>query len=156
MVELSSSKSLILSPVTEAYRISPICTVSILEGKGDELFRELYTHKIDLILSNYPPPALEQKQVFSKSIAKLPVSIFGATKFQTQKIRWKLVWRLLSRWTWKPQKSTHFNFGPKCVGGPIQEDRTKENWIWYLLLIETQWAEAFDSPLYLTSRWTTA
>ncbi|RZK73497.1 MAG: LysR family transcriptional regulator [Pedobacter sp.] len=78
----SVPKSVILSLVTEAYRLSPQCTVSILEGKGDELFRELYTHKIDLMLSNYPPPALGQKQVFSKSIAKLPVSIFGAAKFQ--------------------------------------------------------------------------
>jgi len=81
----SVPKSVILSLVAEAYRLSPLCTVSILEGKGDELFRELYTHKIDLILSNYPPPALEQKQVYSKSIAKLPISIFGASKFQMLK-----------------------------------------------------------------------
>ena len=56
----SVPKSVILALVVAAYQISPSCTVSILEGKGDELFRELYNHKIDLILSNYPPPALEQ------------------------------------------------------------------------------------------------
>lgn len=78
----SVPKSVILSLVLEAYKISDSCTISILEGKGDELFRELYNHKIDLILSNYPPPALEQSQVFSKSIAKLPVSVFGANKFR--------------------------------------------------------------------------
>ena len=77
----SVPKSVILSLVLEAYKSGP-CTVSILEGKGDELFRELYAHRIDLILSNYPPPALEQKQVFSKSVAKLPVSIYGSAKFQ--------------------------------------------------------------------------
>jgi len=81
----SVPKSVILSLVKEAYKISPTCTVSILEGKGDELFRELYNHKIDLILSNYPPPALEQRQVFSKSVAKLPVAIFGAPSFQKLK-----------------------------------------------------------------------
>lgn len=81
----SVPKSVILSLVQEAYKISSSCTVSILEGKGDELFRELYNHKIDLILSNYPPPALEQKQVYSKSIAKLPVSIFGAPSFRALK-----------------------------------------------------------------------
>lgn len=78
----SVPKSVILSLALEAYRISPHCTVSILEGKGDELFRELYNHKIDLILANYPPPVIEQKQVFSKSIAKLPVSVFASSKFK--------------------------------------------------------------------------
>ncbi|MGE0616913.1 MAG: LysR family transcriptional regulator, partial [Bacteriovoracia bacterium] len=38
----SVPKSVILSLAKAAYRIGP-CTVSILEGKGDELFRELYT-----------------------------------------------------------------------------------------------------------------
>lgn len=80
----SVPKSIILSLVTEAYRIAPNCTVSILEGKGDELFRELYNHKIDLILSNYPA-ALEQSKVFSRSVAKLPVSIFGSKKYQSVK-----------------------------------------------------------------------
>jgi LysR family transcriptional activator of nhaA len=81
----SVPKSVILSLVKEAYKISPSCTVSILEGKGDELFRELYNHKLDLILSNFPPPALEQRQVYSKSVAKLPVSIFGAASFSSLK-----------------------------------------------------------------------
>lgn len=77
----SVPKTVILSLVTEAYKIGN-CTVSILEGKGDELFRELYAHRIDLILSNFPPPVMEQKQVFSKSVAKLPVSVYGASQFQ--------------------------------------------------------------------------
>jgi len=80
----SVPKSVILSLVTEAYR-SGRCTVSILEGKGDELFRELYGHRIDLILSNYPPPALEKEQVYSRSVAKLPVSVYGATEFLSLK-----------------------------------------------------------------------
>jgi len=78
----SVPKNVILRLTKSAYRIAP-CTVSILEGKGDELFRELYAHRIDLILSNYPPPALEQKQVYSKSVAKSPVSVFGPSQFQS-------------------------------------------------------------------------
>lgn len=78
----SVPKSVILSLVLEAYKIGP-CTVSILEGKGDELFRELAAHRIDLILSNYPPPAVESKQIYSKSVAKLPVAVYGAKQFQT-------------------------------------------------------------------------
>lgn len=80
----SVPKSIVLSLVAEAYKIAPHCTVSILEGKGDELFRELYNHKIDLILSNYPA-VLDQKKVFSRSVAKLPVSIFGSKKYQSVK-----------------------------------------------------------------------
>jgi LysR family transcriptional activator of nhaA len=76
----SVPKGVILSIVMAAYKISP-CVVSILEGKGDELFRELRAHKIDLIVSNYPSQALEEAQVFSKSIAKLPVSVYGSKKY---------------------------------------------------------------------------
>ncbi len=77
----SVPKGVILNLVKEAYKISPKCTVSILEGAGDELFRELYNHKIDLILTNYPSPAMSQKQVFSKSVAKLYVTVFGTSNY---------------------------------------------------------------------------
>lgn len=77
----SVPKGVILSIVMEAYKIAP-CTVSILEGKGDELFRELRTHRLDLIVSNYPAQAMEETQVYSKSVAKLPVSVYGAAKFK--------------------------------------------------------------------------
>jgi LysR family transcriptional activator of nhaA len=80
----SVPKSVILSIVTEAHKITP-CAVSILEGKGDELFRELRNHKIDLIVSNYPSQAMEEAQVFSKSVAKLPVSVYGSKKFKDLK-----------------------------------------------------------------------
>lgn len=77
----SVPKSVLLLIVMAAYKIAP-CTVSILEGKGDELFRELRAHRIDLIVSNYPAQAIEETQVFSKSVAKLPVSVYGAKKFK--------------------------------------------------------------------------
>lgn len=77
----SVPKSVILSIVMEANKIAP-CAISILEGKGDELFRELRAHKIDLLVSNYPSQALEEAQVFSKSVAKLSVSVYGATKYK--------------------------------------------------------------------------
>lgn len=80
----SVPKRVILSIVMAAYKIAP-CTVSILEGKGDELFRELRAHKIDLIVSNYPSQAIEEAQVFSKSVAKLPVAVYGAKKFSQLK-----------------------------------------------------------------------
>lgn len=77
----SVPKSVILSLVMKAYQIAP-CTVSILEGKGDELFRELQAHRIDLILSNYSAPANENEDVYSKSVAKLPVFVYGSSAFK--------------------------------------------------------------------------
>lgn len=80
----SVPKSVLLSLVMAAHRIAP-CTVSLLEGKGDELFRELRSHCIDLLVSNYPAQALEEAQVFSKSVARVPVSVYGAPKFKALK-----------------------------------------------------------------------
>ena len=80
----SVPKSVLLSLAMEAYKIAP-CSVSILEGKGDELFRELRTHKIDLIVSNYPSQAMEEAQVYSRSVARLPVFVFGTKKFASLK-----------------------------------------------------------------------
>ncbi len=75
----SVPKSVIHSLVVEAHKIAP-CTVSILEGKGDELFRELRAHKLDLIVSNYPTLKVEEAQVYAKSVAKLPVAVYGSVK----------------------------------------------------------------------------
>lgn len=80
----SVPKKVILSLVLAAQNITP-CGVSILEGKGDELIRELRSHRIDLIVSNYPSQAIEDTQVFSKSVAKLPVSVYGASKYKNLK-----------------------------------------------------------------------
>ncbi len=77
----SVPKNVLLSIAIEAYNIAG-CTVSILEGKGDELFRELRAHRLDLIVSNYPSQAPEEGQVFSKSVGKLPVFVYGAEKFK--------------------------------------------------------------------------
>ncbi len=77
----SVPKDVILSLVIAAYRAGP-CVVSLLEGRGDELFRELRAHRIDLIVSNYPAQAMEETDVFSKSVAKLPVSVYGAAPFK--------------------------------------------------------------------------
>lgn len=80
----SVPKSIILSLVLRAYKIAP-CTVSIFEGNGDELYQELRTHRLDLIVSNYPFPAREGAQIYSRSVGKLPVSIYGIEKFKSVK-----------------------------------------------------------------------
>lgn len=80
----SVPKSVLLSLVMAAHKIAP-CSVSILEGKGDELLRELRAHRIDLIVSNYPFQIIEDTKVFSKSVARLPVSVYGQKKHKILK-----------------------------------------------------------------------
>ncbi len=80
----SVPKTVLLAVVMAAYKIAP-CVVSILEGKGDELLRELWAHRIDLIVSNYPPQVMEKTQVFSRSVAKLTVSVYGSEKYKPLK-----------------------------------------------------------------------
>ena len=57
------------------------CVVSISEGHGDELLRELRAHRLDLLISNYPPPVGEAAGFYAKNIARMPVVICGASKF---------------------------------------------------------------------------
>lgn len=57
------------------------CTVSFLEGNGEELMREMALHKIDLVISNYIPRIRDDLKIYSRSIAKSPVSIYGSKEF---------------------------------------------------------------------------
>lgn len=58
------------------------CVISILEGKADELLRELVAHRIDLIVTNFVPTLLENKGLYARSIAKAPVLVCGSSKFK--------------------------------------------------------------------------
>lgn len=77
----SVSKHIILRLTEAAYAAGP-CTVSILEGKGDELLRELRAHRLDLLLSNFPPSLDESGQLTVRSIGRLPISVYGAPKYR--------------------------------------------------------------------------
>ena len=57
------------------------CIVSISEGHGDELLRELRAHRVDLVIANYPPPVGEPAGFYAKNIAKMPVVVCGSAKF---------------------------------------------------------------------------
>jgi LysR family transcriptional activator of nhaA len=57
------------------------CVVSIAEGHGDELMRLLRAHRIDLVLSNYPPPVGEASGFYAKCIAKMNVIVCGTQKY---------------------------------------------------------------------------
>lgn len=72
----SVPKAVIFEVVLQAYRQGD-CTVSVLEGAGSDLLRELGAHQIDLLLSNYPPTG-EVPSIYAQSVAKLEVVVCAA------------------------------------------------------------------------------
>lgn len=77
-------KHLILKVFHKA-RASFDCVVSFAEGHGDELLRELRAHRLDLVISNYPPHVGEAAGFYAKSVARMPVVICAAAKFSNLK-----------------------------------------------------------------------
>ncbi len=57
------------------------CTVSLLEGDGEELIREMQLHKIDLVIANYIPNIKDDLKIYSRSISKFPINIYGSKKY---------------------------------------------------------------------------
>jgi len=56
------------------------CTITFLEGRQDELLRELTQHRIDLLVTNQNP-IVGPGQVYSRKIARLPLLALGSKKF---------------------------------------------------------------------------
>ncbi len=77
----SVPKAVVLKVVKAALEIAP-CSISILEGKGDELIRQLSLHQIDLFIANYSPSSIDGPNLFARSLAKIPVSMYGAPSFK--------------------------------------------------------------------------
>ena len=80
----SVPKSLVQSLIHSAQKIAP-CAITVLEGGGDYLFRELQAHRIDLVISNFPPTIGDSKQYFSRLLAKIPITVFSTKKYQPLK-----------------------------------------------------------------------
>lgn len=76
----SVPKQILLQIVQLAYQIAP-CQVTISEGKSDELLRELISHRMDLVVTNFVPVATPAKGLFPRLIAKNHVEMYGAKKF---------------------------------------------------------------------------
>lgn len=57
------------------------CVVSLIEGHGDELLRELRAHRVDLVVCNHPPPVGNSAGFYAKNIAKMPIVVCASAKF---------------------------------------------------------------------------
>lgn len=69
----------------EAAQKKDSCTVTVRQGEGDLIFRELLAHRVDLVISDYQPTIGDAKKFHIKHLVKAPVSIFGVRKFQNLK-----------------------------------------------------------------------
>lgn len=78
----SVPKQIILQLVKHAFRISP-CQITLSEGKSDELLRELISHRMDIMVTNFLPVGTDVKGLFPKSITKKNIAFYGAPKFKT-------------------------------------------------------------------------
>ena len=76
----SVPKHIVLQLVKHALKISP-CQITLTEGKTDELLRELFAHRLDLMLTNYLPIGLSDKGIYPKVLSKNSVSFYGTSKF---------------------------------------------------------------------------
>lgn len=71
----------VLQKAQEAYD----CVVSIIEGHGDELLRELLAHRVDIIVCNYPPPVGDAAGFYAKSLGKMQIVVCASPKFSNLK-----------------------------------------------------------------------
>jgi len=77
----SIPKQIMLRLTKAAYKVGN-CQVSLVEGKAEEILRELIAHRVDLFLTNFIPSALESRRLVHRSIVKSPVSIYGSARFR--------------------------------------------------------------------------
>lgn len=74
-------KQIVLQVVQAALKISA-CQITLMEGRGDELLRELVSHRMDLLVTNSLPSGIDAKGLVHRMITKKNVAIYGAPKFK--------------------------------------------------------------------------
>ena len=82
---LDSIPKKLIKLLVESARNFTDCNITVLDGEGDYLFRELLSHKIDLVVSNFPPSIGDTKLFNTRLLASSTISIFAAPKFANLK-----------------------------------------------------------------------
>lgn len=82
---LDSIPKTVIQHLTDAAFLWGPCTVTVLEGTGDLLFRELLAHKVDLVVADYHPDVGDSRRFFIRSLGHHPISIFGTRSFSRLK-----------------------------------------------------------------------
>lgn len=77
----SVPKQIVLQLVKQAFKISP-CQITLSEGKSDELLRELTSHRMDLMVTNFLPAGTDGKGLYPRAVTKKNVAFYGSPKFK--------------------------------------------------------------------------
>jgi LysR family transcriptional activator of nhaA len=77
----SVPKQIVLQLVKQAFRIAP-CQITLSEGSSDELVRELVSHRMDMLVTNFLPAGIEGIGLYPKSITRKNVAFYAAPKFK--------------------------------------------------------------------------
>lgn len=77
----SIPKQVMLQLTQAALKISP-CSISLVEGKFDELMRDLSAHKVDLAITNFLPKLEATQGMYHKVLSKRNVGIYGSPDFK--------------------------------------------------------------------------
>ncbi len=78
----SIPKQVMLQLTQAALKIAP-CSISLVEGKFEELMRDLTSHKVDLAISNFLPRLEATKGMYHKVISKRPLGIYGSPEYKS-------------------------------------------------------------------------
>ncbi len=78
----SIPKQVMLQLTQAALKIAP-CSISLVEGRFEELMRDLSSHKVDLLISNFLPKLEATKGLYHKLISKRPIGIYGSPQYKS-------------------------------------------------------------------------
>ena len=77
----SVPKHMILKLIRDARNICE-CHVTIHQGRGADLLRDLNSHALDLLITNFRAPFSGSGELFSRLLGKSRISIFAAPEFK--------------------------------------------------------------------------
>ena len=79
---LDSIPKTVIQHLTDSAREWGPCAVTVLEGTGDFLYRELLSHRIDLVVADYQPDVGDMRRFVIRSLGRHALSVFGTKKFK--------------------------------------------------------------------------
>jgi len=79
---LDSIPKTVIQQITDSTREWGPCLITVLEGSGDFLFRELLAHRIDLVVADYQPDVGDMRRFAIRSLGRQPLSVFGTRDFR--------------------------------------------------------------------------
>jgi LysR family transcriptional activator of nhaA len=82
---LDSIPKTVIQHLTDAALKWGPCSITVLEGTGDYLFRELLAHRVDLVVADYQPDVGDMRRFSIQSLGRHPLSVFGTKEFRKLK-----------------------------------------------------------------------